>query len=85
MKKDEHTSVVFDSNYLEHGVVVEHEFSPNGKWCAFTISEEDSLKVVVIDVETGETRGNSLQLFSFKKIAWCGDGFFVYVIIFQVT
>ncbi|XP_031634996.1 uncharacterized protein LOC116348227 [Contarinia nasturtii] len=82
MKKDEHSYVVFDSNKLEHGSVVEHAFSPNGKYCAFTISEgDDSHRVIVIHVETGEIQnGNSLQLFSFKKIAWSGDseGFFIY-------
>lgn len=86
MKKDEHPHVVFDSNKLEHGSVAEHVFSPNGKFCAFTISEEDSLRVIVIDVETGETLGNSLRLFSFKKIAWSGDseGFFIYVSVLLI-
>lgn len=81
MKKDEHSHVVFDSNELEHGSVVEHVLSPNGQFCAFTISEGDSLRVIVIDVETGKTHGKSLQLFSFKTIAWSGDseGFFIYV------
>lgn len=81
MKKDEQSDVIFDSNKLEHGSVVEHVYSPNGKYCAFTISEGESLRVIVIDVETGESHGNSLQLFSLKKIAWSADsdGFFIFV------
>lgn len=81
MKKDEQSHVVFDSNKFEHASVVYQIFSPNGKFCAFTISEGDSLRVIVIDVEKGETLGNSLPLFSFKKIAWSADseGFFIYV------
>lgn len=81
--KDSNPHVVFDSNKIERSSVTEHEYSPNGKYCAFTISVQNrvSNKVFVIDVETGETHGNSLKLYCFEKIAWSGDskGFFIYV------
>lgn len=83
--KDENPHVVFDSNKIQHGSVIEHEYSPNGKYCAFTISDrsKSSVEIMVIDVETAETYGNRLQLFGYEKIAWSGDsqGFFIYVII----
>lgn len=81
--KDENPHVVFDSNKIQHGSVIAHEYSPNGKYCAFTISDRCKrlVEVIIIDVETGETDGIRLQLFSFEKIAWSGDsqGFFIYV------
>lgn len=86
--KDEKPHVVFDSNKIQHGSVIEHEYSPNGKYCAFTISDrsKSSIEVMVIEVETAETYGNRLQLCTFEKIAWSGDsqGFFIYVIILIV-
>lgn len=81
--KDEHPHVVFDSNKIQHGLVVRHEYSPNGKYCAFTVNYkyQNSIEIIVIDVDSGETRGNHLQLFGFAKIAWSGNsqGFFIYV------
>lgn len=81
--KDEHPHVVFDSNKIQHRSVIEYEYSPNGKYCAFTISDRNrnSVEIMIIDVETAETHGDLLQLFSFGKIAWSGDsqGFFIYV------
>lgn len=81
--KDENPHVVFDSNKIQHGSVIEHEYSPNGKYCAFTISDrsKSSVEVMIIDVETAEVYGNRLQLINFEKIAWSGDsqGFFIYV------
>lgn len=80
---DEKPHVVFDSNKIQHGSVIKYEYSPNGKYCAFTISDRNkkSIEVIIINVETAETHGNPLQLFSFEKIAWSGDsqGFFIYV------
>ncbi|XP_055307555.1 uncharacterized protein LOC129571737 [Sitodiplosis mosellana] len=80
--KDERPHIVFNSNKIQHGSVTEHEYSPNAKYCAFTISDksQNSIEVVVIDVESGETCGNRLQLFNFERIAWSGDslGFFIY-------
>lgn len=74
---------MFDSNKIQHGSVIEYAYSPNGKYCAFTIGDKSksSIEVVVIDVETAETYGNRLQLFSFEKVFWSQDsqGFFVYV------
>lgn len=82
-QKDQHPHVVFDSNQIQHGSVTQHEYSPDGKYCAFTISDKSlsSVEVLVINVESGETCGKCLKLFSFEKIAWSGDsqGFFVYV------
>lgn len=81
--KDEHPHIVFDSNKIQHGSVIEYEYSPNGKYLAVTISDRSKrcIEIMVIDVETAETCGNRLQLFSFEKIAWSGDsqGFFIYV------
>lgn len=75
---------MFDSNKIQHGSVIEYAYSPNGKYCAFTISDKgkSSIEVMVIDVESAEPYGNRLQLFSFEKVAWSGDsqGFFLYVI-----
>lgn len=83
--KNENPHVVFDSNKIQHGSVIEHEYSPNGKYCAFTISDrsKSSIEIMVIDVEAAEPYGNRLQLWSYEKIAWSGDsqGFFIYVII----
>lgn len=80
---DERPRIVFDSNRIQHGSVIEHEYSPNGEYCAFTLTTQNQNwnKIIVIDVKTGQTRGNCLQLYSSKKIAWSGDseGFFVYV------
>lgn len=74
--------VVFDSNKVL-GAVIEHEYSPNGEYCAFTLALEKQKfhKCIVINVKTGKTLGNALQLFNCKKVAWSGDseGFFVYV------
>lgn len=73
---------MFDSNKFD-GSVVEFEYSPDGKYCAFGIDEGKpcSFKIIVIDVESGETYGNSLRLKKLKNVAWSGDskGFFVYV------
>lgn len=81
--KDELPFTVFDSNKIQHGSVIEHKYSPNGKFCAFTIAdkEQNLLQLHVIDVESGESCGKCLQLFSFERIAWSGDsvGFFIYV------
>lgn len=81
--KDEHPHVVFDSNKIQHGSVTQHEYSPNGKYCAFTITDKNlnSIEIRVIDVEKGESYGKRLQLYTFDKIAWSGDsqGFFIYV------
>ncbi|XP_055322565.1 uncharacterized protein LOC129578284 [Sitodiplosis mosellana] len=80
--KDGCPHVVFDSNEIQHGSVIEHKYSPNGKYCAFTISDkvQSSIRLQVINVETGETCGKCLQLFSFERIAWSADsvGFFIY-------
>lgn len=80
--KDAHPHDVFDSNKIS-GTVVEHKYSPNGKFCAFTINEgnPNSFKITVIDVETSHTYGKILQLNVLKKIAWSGnsEGFFIYV------
>lgn len=74
--------VVLDSNKIS-GTVLEHEYSPNGQYCVFTISNEASPSFyIVVDVETGESYGRSLKFDRFyKKIVWSGDseGFFVYV------
>lgn len=74
--------VVLDSNNIS-GTVVEHEYSPNGKYCVFTISNEIEPSFMhVVDVETGENFGESLKFLRFfKKIVWSEDslGFFVYV------
>ncbi|XP_031634997.1 prolyl endopeptidase-like [Contarinia nasturtii] len=79
--RDKNPHVVFDSNKIERSSVIEHEYSPNGKHCVFTISVKDRIanKAMLIDVETGETY-NSLELHCFEKIAWSGDskGFFIY-------
>lgn len=81
--KDEHPRVVFNTNKIHLDSVIEHEYSPNGKYCAITISDKNqiSVELIIIDVETAETHENCLQLFSFEKIAWSGDseGFFIYV------
>lgn len=85
---DPHPHVVLDSNTI-FGKVVEHKYSPNGKFCAFTIDEGEpnSFIITVIDVETGNPYGKNLQIRTLKKIAWSGDseGFFVYVgICFEI-
>lgn len=83
---DKHPHIVFNSNKIQHGSVIEHEYSPNGRYCAFTVSDrsKSSNEVMVVDVETSETYGNRLQLMNFEKIAWSGDsqGFFIYVNIY---
>lgn len=85
--KDKQPRIVFDSNKIQNGSVIEHEYSPNGKYCAFTISNknETSIVLTVIDVETGETQGRCLELYSYEKIAWSAnsEGFFIYVMIFS--
>lgn len=64
-------------------MVIEHEYSPNGEYCAFTISNEIGPSFIhVVDVETGENYGKSLPFERFyKKVVWSEDskGFFVYV------
>lgn len=79
---DERPRVIFDSNKIL-GTYIEHEYSPNGQYLALTIGVENqnSHKILVIDVRTGRPHGNCLHVFSSKKIAWSGDsdGFFVYV------
>lgn len=72
---------MFDSNTIA-GSVVEYKYSPNGKYCAFTVDEGDpcSFKVIVIDVEKGNVHGNSLQLTKLKKIVWSGDSKGIFVI-----
>lgn len=83
--KDEYPHVVFNSNKIDRCAVIEHEYSPNGKYCALTISDKNQteIEVIVIDVDTAETLEIGLELFSFEKIAWSGDskGFFIYVTI----
>ncbi|KAJ6643586.1 hypothetical protein Bhyg_08549 [Pseudolycoriella hygida] len=73
--------IVLDSNKIS-GTVIEHEYSPNGKYCAFTISNEVGPSFIhIVDVETGENYGRSLKFPRFyKKIIWSEDskGFFVY-------
>lgn len=80
---DERPRVVLDSNRISQGSIIEHEYSPNGEYCAFTISAENQkhYEIIVIDVKTGQTYGSCLQLFNCKKIAWSGnsEGFFIYV------
>lgn len=80
--KDRYPHIVFDSNELS-GTVVDHKYSPNGKYCAFTIDEGEpiSYQIIVVDVEGGVIHGKTLQLTKSKQIAWSGDslGFFVYV------
>lgn len=77
--------VVLDSNQIS-GTVIEHEYSPNGEYCALTISNEAGSSFIhVIAVETGENYGQSLKSEQFfKNIVWSGDskGFFVYVMPF---
>lgn len=81
---EERPRVVFDSNRIA-GTFVEHEYSPNGEYCAFTVSavNQNFHQIMVIDVKTGRSRGKWLQVFNCRKIAWSGDseGFFIYVII----
>lgn len=81
--KDDQPRVVFNSNKIRHDSVIGHEYSPNGKFCALTMSDKNqiSIEVMIIDVETAETHGKCLQLFSFERIAWGAnsDGFFIYV------
>lgn len=82
--KDKEPRVVFNSNKIQDESVIEHEYSPNGKYCAITISDKnENMEVMVIDVETAEMHGDPLQLFSFEKVAWGGDseGFFIYVTV----
>lgn len=73
---------MLDSNTIS-GTVIEHEYSPNGEYCAFTVSNEIGPSFIhVIDVETGKNYGRSLPFERFyKKIVWSEDsnGFFVYV------
>lgn len=65
------------------GSFVEHEYSPNGEYCAFTISAgiQNIHKIMIIDVKTGKVRGKFLQAYYYRKVAWTGDseGFFIYV------
>lgn len=74
--------VVLDSNKIT-GTVLHHEYSPNGEYCAFTISKPDQpLFIYVVNVETGKSFGRTIRLNRFRKpIVWSGDsaGFFVYV------
>lgn len=80
---DKQPQVIFNSNKIRHDSVIEHEYSPNGKYCALTIGDKNqiSIEVMIVDVETAEVHGKCLQLYSFEKIAWSGDskGFFIYV------
>lgn len=75
--------MIFNSNKIHNDSVIEHEYSPNGKYCALTISDKSqtSMEVMIIDVETAEMHENCLQLISFEKIAWSADseGFFIFV------
>lgn len=84
--KDEQPRVVFNSNKIRHDSVIGHEYSPNGKFCALTMSDKNqiSIEIMIIDVETAEMHGKCLQLFSFERIAWGAnsDGFFIYVNIY---
>ncbi|XP_031638770.1 prolyl endopeptidase-like [Contarinia nasturtii] len=79
---DKHPHIVFDSNNIENGSVVEHEYSPDGKYCAFGIDEgkPHSCNITVVDVESGKPYGKRLHLRKLKKVAWSGDsrGFFVF-------
>lgn len=65
------------------GTFAEHVYSPNGEYCAFTISvgNQNLHKIMVIDARTGKVYGKCLRLFSCEKVAWSGDsrGFFIYV------
>lgn len=80
--KDLDPHVVLDSNEIS-GTVIEHEYSPNGEYCAFTISNEIGPSFIhVVEVKTGENYGRSLKFEEIsKKIVWSEDskGFFVYV------
>ncbi|KAJ6630497.1 Prolyl endopeptidase, partial [Pseudolycoriella hygida] len=73
--------VVLDSNHIS-GTVLDHEYSPNGEYCAFTIWNDDNPSYIqVINVETGECCGRSLKFKRFfKKVLWTKDskGIFVY-------
>lgn len=84
--KNTNPHVVLDSNQIS-GTVIDHEYSPNGEYCAFTIWNVDNLSFIqVIDVETGQSYGRSLKFNRFfKKIVWSGDskGFFIYVCYVQ--
>lgn len=77
--------VVFDSNRIS-GTVIEHEYSPNGEYCAFTLALENKKahKCIVVNVKTSKILGNGLHLSNCKKVAWSSDskGFFVYVNIY---
>lgn len=79
---NERPRTVFDSHRII-GSFIEHEYSPNGEYCAFTVSAENlnTHKIIVVNVRTGQTLGNLLQIFNCKKIAWSEDseGFFIYV------
>lgn len=81
---DSRPHVVFDSNTIL-GTVVEHNYSPNGKYCAFTIDEGEpnSFVITIINVDTGNPLGNNLHLKTLKKVVWSGDseGFFIFVSI----
>lgn len=83
---EERPRVIFDSNKIL-GSYIEHEYSPNGQYLALTIGAENqnSFKILVIDVRTGRPHGNCLPVFICNKIAWSGDsdGFFVYVNIYR--
>lgn len=76
---------IFNANRML-GNFVEHAYSPDGEYCAFTISSEiqNLHKLIVVHVRSGRTYGKCLQLFTCKKIAWSGDsmGFFIYVRVF---
>lgn len=80
--KDRRPVIVFDSNKID-GSVMKHTYSPDGRYCAFTIDDGDphSYTITVIDVESGDLCGKSLYLTKVKEVAWSGDseGFFVYV------
>lgn len=86
--RDKEPRVVFNSNKIRNDTVIEHEYSPNGKYCAITICDKNqtSMEIMIIDVETAEMHGDCLQLFSFEKIAWGGDseGFFIFVNIYYI-
>lgn len=80
--KDERPHVVVDSNKIA-GAFVDHEYSPNGQYVALTLSAENqnSYKIMIIEVRTGRAHGDCLQVFNCKKIVWSGDseGFFIFV------
>lgn len=85
---NERPRTVFDSHRIV-GSFIEHDYSPNGEYCAFTVSAENlnTHKIIVVNVRTGQTLGNLLQTVNCKKIAWSEDseGFFIYVNIDDIA